>query len=99
LGDYWLFTVQCLVRSSSDTTQIALLCKQALYRNLVVVDRVDLCDATALLRRIDVSNVTYIYHCAAKGGDWGPEEDFVVSNLRATESLIAVAEQVRVFES
>ena len=57
----------CLVRKTSDTSQLAFLCQQGIIKNLCSVVPVNLCDPKELATRIPVDSVGYIYHCAAKG--------------------------------
>ena len=59
--------IVCLVRSTSDTTQLATLCTQGLYRGIVEVTRVDMSNPEDLKQKLDSEKTTYIYHCAAKG--------------------------------
>lgn len=39
-----------------------------------------------------VQGVTVIIHCAAKVGDWGPEDEYRAVNVRALENLLSCAE-------
>ena len=40
-------------------------------------------------------SVTHIVHCAAKVGDWGPEDQFQDVNVKSLESFLEVAHEMR----
>src|SRR5262249_4697177 len=48
--------------------------------------RGDLADADSLRRA--VAGADYIFHCAAKVGDWGPVEDYRVVNVGALRNML-----------
>jgi len=85
-------TIICLVRASSDTTQLARFCRQGLYQGIVEVRTIELSDLKQL-RTLPLEKVTYIYHCAAKGGDWGDKQEFVEANVHATQNMIQIASE------
>ena len=72
-----------LVRANSDTS---LLDEWG-------VDKVhgDMTDDASLKKAVD--GVTFIVHCAAKVGDWGPVEDYRAVNVVGVESLLSAAEE------
>ena len=58
--------IYCTVRAGSDTSLLAQTCKQALLSQMIEVIPVDLTNPDEIRRKFP-KNVTYIYHCAAKG--------------------------------
>jgi nucleoside-diphosphate-sugar epimerase len=51
----------------------------------VEIYRGDLCDSSACSRAVD--GVTWVFHCAAKVGDWGTWPEFQVGCIDATRTL------------
>jgi nucleoside-diphosphate-sugar epimerase len=38
-----------------------------------------------------IDGVEYVYHCAARTGPWGPEDEYIATNVRALETVARVA--------
>ena len=43
-----------------------------------------------------MQGVDYVFHCAAKVGDWGPIEDYRTVNVEALRSMLEVCRQIQV---
>ncbi|MBI1914538.1 MAG: NAD-dependent epimerase/dehydratase family protein [Planctomycetes bacterium] len=69
--------VRALVRPDSDAS---------LLDGLAEVVRGDLGDADALRRAVEGAD--YVFHCAAKVGDWGPVEEYRRINVDALRNLL-----------
>lgn len=82
--------VRVLVRNTSDTSRLARECRDAFLSRQLEVARTEL-ESPYLLRKAFTDDVTYVYHIAAKGGDWGVEEEFYLSNEVATRSLVQLS--------
>eukprot|EP00011_Vannellida_sp_DIVA3-517-6-12_P007569 CAMPEP_0114616168 /NCGR_PEP_ID=MMETSP0168-20121206/6548_1 /TAXON_ID=95228 ORGANISM="Vannella sp., Strain DIVA3 517/6/12" /NCGR_SAMPLE_ID=MMETSP0168 /ASSEMBLY_ACC=CAM_ASM_000044 /LENGTH=439 /DNA_ID=CAMNT_0001827275 /DNA_START=44 /DNA_END=1361 /DNA_ORIENTATION=+ len=85
--------LRVLVRNSSDTSRLAGECTAAFLSRQLEVARTDL-EVPHLLRKVFTPDVTYVYHVAAKGGDWGVEEEFYLSNELATANLVRFASEL-----
>lgn len=70
--------VRAIVRAGSDTARLEKLG--------VEIVRGDLNNADAL--RQAVEGATYVVHCAAKVGDWGPVEDYRQVNVEGLRALL-----------
>jgi nucleoside-diphosphate-sugar epimerase len=70
--------IRALVRPSSDTTLLKRLGAELVTGDLTEPDAV----------RRAVAGVNYVFHCAAKVGDWGPVEEYRAINVVATQSLL-----------
>ena len=73
--------VRALVRANSDTSLLD-------EWDIAKVTG-DLNDAEAL--KSAVENASFVVHCAAKVGDWGPVEEYRTTNVRGTEALMKAA--------
>ena len=60
-----------------------------LARNMVEPFVGDVADRAAL--EAAMRDVEYVFHCAARTGPWGPEEEYERTNVRALETLVRVA--------
>ena len=73
--------VRALVRATSKT--------EALEKLGVELIQGDLADASSVKQA--ASEVTYVFHCAAKVGDWGSVEDYRKINVQALQTLLEAA--------
>lgn len=73
--------VRALVRANSDTSLLD-------EWDIAKVTG-DLNDAEAL--KSAVENASFVVHCAAKVGDWGPVEEYRKANVQGTEALMKAA--------
>ena len=73
--------VRGLVRGGSDTS----------FLDSIGVDKAvgDITDADSLAAALD--GVETVYHVAARGGDWGPWEEFVAVTVEGTRNMIQAA--------
>src|SRR5258708_551355 len=69
--------VRALVRPGTDAV---------LLDGLAEVVRGDLGDADSLRRAVDGAD--YVFHCAAKVGDWGPVEEYRRINVASLRNLL-----------
>ena len=75
------YAVRALVRPTSRTEFLEYLG--------VEIQRGDLTDPNACMRAVD--GATWVFHCAAKVGDWGSWQEFQVGCLDATRTIARAA--------
>ncbi|MGA8349775.1 MAG: NAD-dependent epimerase/dehydratase family protein, partial [Isosphaeraceae bacterium] len=80
------YRVRALVRQSGETGFLEGLG--------VEIERGDLTDPRVCDRA--VRDVSWVFHCAAKVGDWGSWKEFQVAGLEATRTLAEAAARARV---
>ncbi|MGO9598856.1 MAG: NAD-dependent epimerase/dehydratase family protein [Isosphaeraceae bacterium] len=80
------YAVRALVRPTSRT--------EFLEHLGVEIQRGDLTDSNACMRAVD--GATWVFHCAAKVGDWGSWQEFQVGCLDATRTIAGAASRAGV---
>src|SRR5262249_62163878 len=71
-------TVSTIARAGSDTAR--------LEQHGVGIHRGDITDGDGLRKAVAEGDV--VVHCAAKGGDWGPVQEYRAINVEATRHLL-----------
>jgi nucleoside-diphosphate-sugar epimerase len=75
--------VRALVRPASDASELEARGAE--------IARGDLADADSLRRAVEGAD--YVFHCAARVGDWGPVEEYRKINVHALRNLLDAARE------